>query len=363
MSIQERRGVVNHYWRRASDVGWGHYHALVDHSMERFRGHYRCTHFEYVHPKHLQPATPERLRKPYAVRVNYIEWGQVGKPVLVCCGGIANVAQRFNYLALELMQSHHVVCIDWVGRGESGWLADQSDYCLHTYVEQLRQFLVHLGGQPVALLGSSLGATTAITLVSTYPDLVSRLILNDTGPYIPAERRQLRAQSLARHYVFRTPSEMMRKIGASQKNDGPVSDEVRLLVGFAQTKWSDGEAGRVYRHDVRAMQAYRASSTGSLRQWEQWDTIQCPVLLIRGMLTDTLSVPTTQRMLEKPGVSLMHIPHTGHTPALAESNHIWCIHQWLLNQGALGREFSSPYSKPFSESTEIVAPAPLAVLS
>jgi pimeloyl-ACP methyl ester carboxylesterase len=321
METHERRGFVEHHWRRASDEGWAHYHALVDQSMERFRGYYRRQQFEYLHPEHLQPATPDKFRKPYSVRVNFIEWGQVGNPILVCCGGIANVAQRFNYLALDLMKTHHVVCMDWVGRGESGWLADQGDYSLHTYVEQLRQFLMHLGGRSVTLLGSSLGASAAIELVAAHPNLVSNLILNDTGPYIPGGRRQLRSQTLARHYVFRTPADMMRKTGASQKNDGPVSEEVRVLMGHAQTKWSDGEAGRVYRHDVRAMQAYRASAARSLRQWDQWETIQCPVLVIRGMLTDTLSESTALRMMKKPGVSLMHVPQTGHTPALAEPNH------------------------------------------
>jgi pimeloyl-ACP methyl ester carboxylesterase len=344
MVTYERRGFVEHHWRRAGDAGWAQYHALVGQSMARFRGFYRRQNFEYLHPDHLQPETPERFRKPYPVRVHYIEWGQVGKPILVCCGGVANVAQRFNYLALELMKTHHVVCMDWVGRGESGWLADQGDYCLSTYVEQLRQLLLHLGGNPVALLGSSLGASASIELVAAHPELISSLILNDTGPSISSGRRQLRSQTLARHYVFRTPEDMLRKTGASQKNDGPVSEEVRVLMGYAQTKWSDGEAGRVYRHDVRAMQAYRTNAARSLSQWQQWDTIQCPVLVIRGMLTDTLSESTVQRMMKKPQVSLMHVPQTGHTPALAEPNHIWCVQQWLLNHRAMGREFSSPYS-------------------
>lgn len=344
MHTYERRGFGEHYPRRASELGWAGYHALVDKSLERFRGHCRRQHFVYMHPEHLQPQVPDRFRKTYPVKVSYLEWGQPGKPTLVCCGGIANVAQRFNYMALELMQHYRVVCLDWVGRGDSGWLADQNDYSLGTYAEQLRQFLLHLGGAPVALLGSSLGASAAIELVAAHPDAVSSLILNDTGPYIPGRRRHTRSQTLARHYVFRSPEEMLRKTGASQKNDGPVSDEVRLLTGFAQTKWSDGEAGRIYRHDVRAMQAYRSTALRSVRQWQQWETITCPVLVIRGMQTDTLSTATARRMMKNPLVTLIHIPHTGHTPALAEPNHIWCVSQWLADHQSLGRELSSPYS-------------------
>lgn len=344
MHTYERRGFGQHHPRRANEQNWASYYALVNKSLEQFRGHCRRLHFDYVHPEHLQPQAPERFRKPYPVKVSYVEWGTPDKPTLVCCGGIANVAQRFNYLALALMQHYRVLCLDWVGRGESGWLADQSDYSLATYVEQLRQMLVHQGTGPVALLGSSLGASAAIDLTAAHPDMVSRLILNDTGPFIPGGRRRTRSQTLARHYVFRSPEEMLRKTGASQKNDGPVSDEVRLLTGFAQTKWSDGEAGRIYRHDVRAMQAYRATALKSVSQWHQWESIHCPVLVLRGMQTDTLSLATTRRMMKNPRMTLLHIPHTGHTPALAEPNHIGCISQWMADHLALGRELSSPYS-------------------
>jgi hypothetical protein len=68
---------------------------------------------------------------------------------------------------------------------------------------------------------------------------------------------QRRSDTLARHYVFRDPADLLRKIGASQKNDGPISDDIRFNVTFHQTKWSDEEGGRVYRHDVRALQAFR----------------------------------------------------------------------------------------------------------
>lgn len=354
MQTYERRGFGEPFPRRANEQGWAGYHAMVDKTLERFRGHCRRQNFIYQHPEHLQPQAPDRFRKTYPVKVSYVEWGQPDQPILVCCGGIANVAQRFNYMALELMQRYRVLCLDWVGRGDSGWLADQDDYSLATYVEQLRQFLLHLGGGPVALLGSSLGASAAIELVAAHPDMVSRLILNDTGPYIPSGRRHTRSQTLARHYVFRSPEEMLRKIGASQKNDGPVSDEVRLLTGFAQTKWSDGESGRVYRHDVRAMQAYRSTAVRSVRQWQQWEAVHCPVLVIRGMQTDTLSQATARRMMKNPRVTLMHIPHTGHTPALAEPNHIACVSQWLADPAALGRELCSPYS-PAAESSPLRA--------
>ena len=305
--------------------------SLAKRIIERFDQKFDLQHFDYHHPTRLQRCGP-RFRKPYPVKVAYTEWGDPANPTVLCCGGVANTAMRFNYLASDLEPHFRVVCMDWVGRGRSGWMADERDYSLGTYVEQLRQMIDHLGGGPVILLGSSLGGSAAIELAARHPRMVSRLILNDIGPYIPKKRRQRRAQTLARHYVFRDPADLLRKIGASLKNDGPVSDDIRFNVTFHQTRWSDEESGRVYRHDVRALQAYRVDAQESLDQWSLWKKVRCPVLLIHGMLSDALLAPTIKRMQLVDDVTVMHVPDTGHTPVLSDRNQNWFIHEWLSDR-------------------------------
>ena len=108
---------------------------------------------------------------------------------------------------------------------------------------------------------------------------------------------------------------------------------------FHQTKWSDEEGGRVYRHDVRALQAFRADAQESLDQWRLWEKIRCPVLLIHGMLSDALLPPTITRMKLYPNVALMHVPDTGHTPVLSDRNQNHFIHEWLMDRTA-AREWS-----------------------
>jgi pimeloyl-ACP methyl ester carboxylesterase len=308
---------------------WDEYMALAKRIIERFDHQFDLRHFDYHHPVRLQRCA-RRLRKPYSVKVAYTEWGDIANPTVVCVGGIANTAMRFNYLAADLESHFHVVCMDWVGRGRSGWMADQGDYSLATYAEQLRQLIDHLGGGPVILLGSSLGGSAAIELAARHPGMVSKLILNDIGPFIPKKRRKRRAQTLARHYVFRDPADLLRKIGASQKNDGPISDDIRFNVTFHQTKWSDEEGGRIYRHDTRALQAYKVDAQESLDQWRLWAKIRCPVLLIHGMISDALLAPTIRRMKQSHNVTVMHVPDTGHTPVLSDRNQNWFIHEWLM---------------------------------
>ena len=317
--------------RRRTLRTWDEYMEMAKRIIERFDHQFDLRHFDYHHPVRLQQCSL-RFRKPYVVKVAFTEWGDAANPTVVCCGGVANTAMRFNYLASDLASHFRVVCMDWVGRGRSGWMADQGDYSLATYAEQLRQMIDHLGGGPVALLGSSMGGSAAIDLVAHHPRMVNRLILNDIGPFIPKERRKRRSQTLARHYVFRDPADLLRKIGASQKNDGPISDDVRFNVTFHQTKWSDEEGGRVYRHDVRALQAFRADAQDCLDQWHLWARVHCPVLLIHGMDSDALLAPTVGRMQRSPLVSVMHVPDTGHTPVLSDRNQNWFIHEWLMGR-------------------------------
>ena len=321
--IPGRRRVLNN---------WDEYMAMAKRIIERFDHEFDLKHFDYMHPVRLQRC-PMRFRKPYPVKVAYTEWGDPTGQLVVCVGGVANTAMRFNYLAADLESHFRVVCMDWVGRGRSGWMADQGDYSLSTYSEQLRQLIDHLGGGPVILLGSSLGGSAAIDLTAHYPKMVERLILNDIGPFIPKGRRKRRSQTLARHYVFRDPGDLLRKIGASQKNDGPVSDDIRFNVTFHQTKWSDEESARVYRHDVRALQAYRDDAVRSLDQWKLWRKVRCPVLLIHGMMSDALLPATIKRMkAEKDAITIMHVPDTGHTPVLSDRNQNWFIHEWLMDR-------------------------------
>ncbi len=321
-------------------TSWQEYMALASRVVGRFHGQFRLSHFDYEHPTRLQPGTPLRLKKPYHASVAYTEWGPADAPVLLCCGGVANVAMRFHYLAADLCDRYRVICMDWLGRGRSGWLAAEDDYSLATYAEQLRQTILHLGGRPVTILGSSMGGSAAIELMARHPQLVQRLILNDVGPHIPARRRKRRADTIARHYVFRHPADLLRKVGASVKNDGPVSDDIRFNLTFHQTRWSDDEGGRIYRHDVRAMQAYRRGAHRSVLQWEQWKRVNCPVMLIHGMQSDALFEPTIRRMSRGKPITIMHVPDTGHTPLLADRNHIGFIRQWLDGQAPDGKEWS-----------------------
>ena len=85
-------------------------------------------------------------------------------------------------------------------------MAEQSDYTPDAYVEQLRQLMDFLKFDSCVLLGSSLGGSIALRFAANHPDRVGRIILNDSIPFLPLERRARRASAVGRHYVFPIPS-------------------------------------------------------------------------------------------------------------------------------------------------------------
>ncbi len=217
-------------------------------------------------------------------------------------------------------------------------MAEISDYHLDTYVEQLHQFLVEEGLEGATVLGSSLGGMAAIRLAAHCPELVSRLVLNDTGPFIPAVRRRRRARAVARHYVFRNPAEMFRRTGAATKYTGFVPDAVLLHVSHHKTRWSAEEAGRVYRHDLRALLAYRSDASNDLDLWSDWNRLECPVLLIHGMLSDATDDATVERMRSHGRLSVIQVPGTGHTPLLCDRRLALLIAGWIEDDRRYDRD-------------------------
>ncbi len=343
--------------KRRIVTSWEQYMALAKRIVGRFHNQFDLRYFDYLHPTRLQRASAGPIKKPYPVKVAFSDWGNAEAPVIICCGGVANSAMRFNYLASDLMSEYRVVCMDWVGRGRSGWMVDENDYSLGTYVEQLKQMIEYLDRGPVTVLGSSLGGSAAIELAARHPKLVNRLILNDIGPYMPKKRRKRRARTLARFYVFREPADLLRRIGASQKNDGPITDDIRFNITFHQTKWSEDDGGRIYRHDVRALQAYKRDAQESLQQWHFWERIRCPVLLIHGLLSDALQISTIKKMKRVRHLAVMHVPDTGHTPVLSDRNHCWFIRDWLA--GHIGNTDWSVLHAPLRD-TENPGPSVIA---
>ena len=111
------------------------------------------------------------------VRVRYIEAGE-GTPLVLVHGLTSSkVAWRKNIEPLA--ERHHVYAVDLPGHGDSDkiGISYDSDFI----VGLMREFILGLGHERVAMAGISLGGAVSLYTVLEHPEVVSKLALIGSG--------------------------------------------------------------------------------------------------------------------------------------------------------------------------------------
>lgn len=111
------------------------------------------------------------------VRVRYIEAGE-GTPLVLVHGLTSSkVVWRENIEALA--ERHRVYAIDLPGHGDSDKYG--VDFGAESIVGLMREFVLGLGHERVAMAGISLGGGVSLNVALEHPELVSKLVLCGSG--------------------------------------------------------------------------------------------------------------------------------------------------------------------------------------
>jgi len=121
------------------------------------------------------------LQIPGLGKVHFHEYGTGDKPLLAF-HGYGMTGKQFHVLKNSILTEYHVYGFDHFFHGDStldGWteqqiLAGMPKAMLHAYMDEW--FRMH-GRQKVSVMGYSIGANLALTLVEEYPDLIDEIIL------------------------------------------------------------------------------------------------------------------------------------------------------------------------------------------
>ena len=65
--------------------------------------------------------------------------------------------------------------------------------------------------------------------------------------------------------------------------------------------------------------------------WSDWAAVKCPALLIHGVQSDATLEETIDRMRGLDGLSVVHVPGTGHTPTLSDGPLIDEVVRWVCD--------------------------------
>jgi pimeloyl-ACP methyl ester carboxylesterase len=111
--------------------------------------------------------------------------GPQDAPALLLIHGTAASARSWEPLLPLLTGSHRVIRIDLLGCGESG-RPDGASYAVPDQARRVGEALDRLGVEQVTVAGHSSGGVFATALAEQRPDLVTAVVLVNTGPDMAA---------------------------------------------------------------------------------------------------------------------------------------------------------------------------------
>ena len=297
-------------------------------------------------------------------RIAYLDWGKrAAEQVVVCVHGLSRNSRDFDFLARDLARSCRVICPDVVGRGDSEWLADTSDYSFSTYLLDAAALIARItapappasfgtfrgqrkasaGASQIDWVGTSMGGLIGMLLAAKPGSPIRRLVLNDIGPFIPWSALYQLKGYVAGSGAFRDMTAVEAYLRKACAQFGPLTDaQWRHL---AEHSAAAGDDGRFYlRYDPAIGDTMRVSNPdpefplgpnflAGIDLWKTWAEIRCPTLVLRGAESGVLSHETLMQMQAlRPGVEVLELPGIGHAPALMSYDQMAAIREFLLRE-------------------------------
>jgi pimeloyl-ACP methyl ester carboxylesterase len=240
---------------------------------------------------------------------------------IICLPGLTRNARDFAELADRLAGKRRIIAVELRGRGESAPAKDPMSYTPETYVEDLEALIGQRALDRFILFGTSLGGMLSMVLTSKYPDKVAGVLLNDVGPAIdPAGLARIKSY-VGRGASF--PTWLHAARGLSDVHHVAYPDYgIDEWLGMAKRLCRLTAAGRiVLDYDSALAEPLKAQGNEALPEiWPLLEALKpIPALLVRGELSDILSVATADRMeAELPLMERLELPGVGHAPTLGE---------------------------------------------
>lgn len=262
--------------------------------------------------------------------VHYTEWGTPGAPPLVMWHGLARTGRDFDTIARALSDRFHIVCPDTVGRGLSQWSDDPDvDYCLDVYARQARAVVDALGFDTLCWLGTSMGGSLGIRVgATTLAGRIERMVINDIGPTFPEAPFERIKAYVGDPPEFATIGEIEDYFRTIYEPFGHHTDA--QWRHMAETSMRRLPNGRITTHYDPAIVRQFFVHPDDFEQWQHYDALECPTLVLHGVDSDLLLPEIAADMARRgPKATVAEIEGCGHAPGLVQEAHIALVRRWL----------------------------------
>ncbi len=246
------------------------------------------------------------------LKLHYVDWGnEHATPQttpIVCLHGLRAYGHWFDEFAQVVKDRYRVLALDQRGRGETDWAPD-GNYTREAYVSDVEAFVDTLQLDKVILVGHSMGGLNAIHYTARHPDRVLALCVLDIGPEVdPVGMQRMRTE------LGETPAgfDSRQEAKAFLKQRHPKASEENRQT---RLKWmlKEGSEGKIEWRIDQAIFDPNLRPDPVEETWALLKKIQCPTLIVRGGVSDVLTVDTCEKMVELiPRSQWVEIPNAGH---------------------------------------------------
>lgn len=262
--------------------------------------------------------------------IHFTEWGRTDAPPLVMWHGLARTGRDFDDLAEALADTYRIVCPDTIGRGYSQWSPEpDKEYCLAFYAQLARSLVDQLGFDTLRWVGTSMGgAIGTVAGATTLKGRITHLVLNDNGPSLAHAAIERIKTYAGNPPQFDTVTELEQFFRTVYKSYGWQSDAQWRRMTETSTRRLPN--GKVTPHYDPAMVRQFIVHPHDYDLWEEYDALDMPVLVLRGIDSDLLLQETAEEMTRRgPCAELAVIPGCGHAPALNVPEQIALVRNFL----------------------------------
>lgn len=241
------------------------------------------------------------------------QWGRADAEPVLFLHGLRGFSGTWRQVAAALSADYRIIAYDQRGRGESDW-DPLCNYYTDAYLADLEAVIDRLALRRFALVGHSMGGTTAYIYADRHPERVDALVIEDIAPGsstvgVGAER--IIAEMAALPMSFATWTEARNYWRARR----PAVSVEALEQRLAESLRSAPDGRVVWRYDAEGIRKTRLNPDASrvVDLWPVVDRLRIPTLIIRGELSDFCPAETVAQITRRnPLISSVTVPAASH---------------------------------------------------
>ncbi|UAT42729.1 alpha/beta hydrolase [Anaplasmataceae bacterium AB001_6] len=247
--------------------------------------------------------------------------------------GVDGLSHDFDYLVDELAKKNYrIILIDIFGRGRSSHLQEAKLYNNSFYVDIIKEVINRLKIKEVDLFGTSMGGILAIEMCARFKNMIKRIILNDVGPYIKADKQFRLAKFFNTIQTeFEDYNDCCSFLKDMYQHTGIKGKEQWLHFFKCRTIYRKGKYTLHFDKQIFHTFLKYAEEMKDINLWHYWNKIDdnVKILVLRGNLSPILEKQTLNKMLDKKNCEAHTFPKVSHAPMLSTKDQLDVILNWL----------------------------------